>query len=168
MNSSSASPPWSLTEPVAKTIAPFTGLTAAAELTVPQIPIFAEKASTDLMRLSDARRLPIVAAPVFIYTGTGSGAQDTFVLQIALPVANDTSTGELSDTHAVKTFDAFTCLSFDFHGSLHHIAQAYPIAMDALKTAGHTPMEQSREVYKRWIAYDSAENVTEIQLGLKS
>jgi len=157
---------WSLDEPVQRIVPAFTGLVAAAELTIPQIPIFAEQASTDLMRLADAHRVPIIAAPVFIYTGQGTGTNDSFLLQIALPVPEEVDIGDAQSQYATKGFDELRCLCFDYHGSMHHLGQAYPLAMTALKDAGHTPIEQTREVYKRWIAYDSPENVTEIQLGI--
>ncbi len=160
-------PPWWLDEPIAKAVPGFVGLAAAAELSVPQIPLFAERATTDLMRLADAHRLPIIAAPVFIYTGAGTAANDTFLLQIALPIPPDSDQNIPDDRYAIKAFEAFKCLAFDYHGSLHHLGEAYPPAMNALRDAGHTPMEQSREVYKRWIAYDAPQNVTEIQLGVR-
>lgn len=157
---------WSLTDLTIRDVPAFTGLTAAAELTIPAIPTFAEKASSNLMRLADARAIPIVDAPVFVYTGVGVGANDTFRLQIALPVPPDTQLEGVDDQFALISYEPFRCAAFDFHGPMMHIGEAYPQAMNALKEAGHTPVEQSREVYKWWVAYDSPDNVIEIQLGI--
>jgi len=157
---------WSLSELVVREVPGFTGLTAAADLTIPAIPTFAEKATTDLMRLADARGIPIVDAPVFIYTGVGTGANDTFRLRIALPVPADTTLAGVDDQFAVIRYDPFQCAAFDFTGPMMHLGEAYPEAMNALKAAGHTPVEQSREVYKHWVAYDDPRNVVEVQLGI--
>ena len=159
-------PPFQLAEPVVRDVPAFTGLTAAARLALPQIPIFAEQASTDLMRLADAHRLPLVAAPVFIYTGPGTGGHDLVTLQIALPVPPEAEFSSPDERYALKTFDAFHCLGFLYRGPITHLGDAYPIAMNELRARGHTPMEQSREVYQRWIAYDSPDNQVEIQFGI--
>jgi len=157
---------WSLADLVVRTVPPFAGLTAAAELTLPAIPTFAEQATTDLMRLADARRIPIIDAPVFVYTGVGAGANDTFRLRIALPIDPATDLSGVDERFALVNYEAFKCAAFDFTGPMTHVGDAYPQAMNALKAAGHRPVEQSREVYKHWIAYDSPQNVTEIQLGI--
>ena len=157
---------WSLSDLIVRDVPGFVGLTAAAELTIPAIPTFAERATIDLMRLADARAIPIVDAPVFIYTGVGVGANDTFRLQIALPVPEETKLDGVDDQFALITYEPFRCGAFDFHGPMTHIGEAYPQAMNALKEADHTPVKQSREVYKQWVGYDSPDNITEIQLGI--
>lgn len=158
-------PAWSLGEIELKTVQAFTGLTAAAELTIPAIPVFAERASTVLMRLADAHRLPLVGAPVFVYTGVGTTHDAPFRLQIALPVPDDAAFTD-TDEHALVRYADFRCAAFDYRGPMTHIGEAYPEAMNRLRDAGHRPVEQSREVYKRWVAYDAPENITEIQLGV--
>lgn len=162
-----ADPPFKLDEPTARLVPPFTGLTAAARLTMPQIPIFAERATTNLMRLADAHRLALTGDPVFIYSGAGTGPHDLFTMQIALPVPDDAADQiQPTDDHAVKHFDAFKCFAVGYRGPMTHIGDAYAPVMNALRDAGHTPLEQSREVYRRWVAYDSPENHVEIQLGI--
>lgn len=163
-------PPFTLDEPLVRDVPPFAGLAAAARLTMPQIPIFAERASTDLMRLADAHRLPLVDDPVFIYSGAGTGPHDLFTLQVALPVDPDhpaVVAFQPTDDHAVKRFDAFRCFAAGYHGPMTHLGDAYAPLMNALRDAGHTPLEQSREVYRRWVAYDAPDNHVEIQLGIR-
>jgi hypothetical protein len=157
---------WSLGEPARKRVPTFTALAAAAELTVPQIPRFAEQATTDLMRLADAHRLPIIAPPVFVYTGPGTGAHDTFLLRIAMPVPDNATLADHPGEQAIVTIEPFDCLAFDYRGPMQHIGRAYPLAMNRLRELGHRPAEPSREVYKHWVAYDAPDNITEIQLGL--
>jgi hypothetical protein len=162
--------PFKLSEPVTRTVPAFTALTAAGRLTIPGIPVFAERATTDLMRLADAHRLPIIAPPVFIYANADDGNASTFVMQIAMPVAEGTTlAGPGADERfAVKRFDAFDCLAVDYRGPMAHIGDAYPLVVDAIGPTGRTAAEQSREVYKHWVGYDEPDNVIEIQIGLLS
>lgn len=160
---------WQLSQMTVKTVPAFGALVQQAQLTVPKIPHFAEQATTGLVRLAEARAVEVVGPPVFIYTGAGTGANDLLTMQVAFPVADGLKfeTTDGPNPTALLRFDAFRCASFDFHGPLVRLAEAYAPAMNALKAEGHTPCEQSREVYRYWVGYDSPENVVEVQLGIR-
>lgn len=161
---------WSLSTLTAKTAEPFSALVQEARLTVPKIPQFAEQATTSLMQLCQAHGLSLVGPPTFVYTGAGTGANDLLTLQVAFPV-DRSALGDrppaLPPDTAVLAFAAFKCAAIDFRGPIMHLPQAYAPAMNELREQGHTPVEQSREVYKHWVGYDEPDNVVEIQLGVR-
>ena len=39
--------------------------------------------------------------------------------------------------------------------------------MKEVRKSGLTPMNINREVYRKWVAFDSPENVTELQVEVK-
>ncbi len=147
----------------------FTGLSAAAHLTVPKIPVFAEKATTDLMRLADARGIPIVGPCVFIYDSAAVDADasnDIFTLTVAFPVPEDVDFEGTEHFRALR-YPPFRCAVFEYAGPLSRIGDAYPLAVAAVREADLKLVTQSREVYRHYTGYDEADNVVEIQLGLK-
>ncbi len=160
---------WQLSRMTVKTVPAFSALVQQAQLTVPKIPQFAEQATTSLVRLTEARRIEVIAPPVFVYTGAGTGAEDLLMMQVAFVVGDDLAfeTTDGPSPTALLRFEAFRCASFDFTGPAVHLAEAYAPAMNALRAGGHTPREQSREVYKRWAGYDSRQNTVEVQLGIR-
>ena len=158
---------WQLSELAVITVPGFSALVEQAELTVPKIPTFAEEATTSLMRITEECGIEITAPPVFVYTGAGTGAEDLFTMQVAFPVAEETKF-EGNDRVSLVSYEAFKCArALIYRGAMMRLGEAYPVAMNALKDAEHVPMEQSREVYKYWVGYDSPENVIEIQMGIR-
>jgi hypothetical protein len=158
---------WKLSTMSIVRVPAMTALVCRGQVTVPAIPQFAEAATTRLMRYTRDRHIEVIAPPLFIYTGAGTGPDDPFTLEVAFPIADhaaiDAGNG---DDIARRHIEAFDCASFEYHGPMQHLGDAYPHAMNALKAEGHTPVEQSREVYRRWAGYDSPANVIEIQLGI--
>ncbi len=157
---------WQLSAMTTQTVPAFSALVEEARLTVPKIPAFAEEASISLMRVTEECGIEITAPPVFVYTGAGTGENDLFTMQVVFPVAPGTKF-EGNDRVGMLEFEAFRCASFDFRGPMMHLGEAYPVAMNALQSEELVAVEQSREVYKYWVGYDSPENIVEIQLGIR-
>lgn len=164
-NQPSDQPNWALSEPTRKTVPAFTALVAEARLTVPKIAQFAEQATTQIVHEARAGGIDLIGPATFIYSGTGTGAHDLFRMQVALPVPPGT-VYQGDQPLAVLEIPELSCVAFDYVGPLMHIGDAYPICMNAMKEDSLQPREESREVYKHFLAYDHADNITEIQFSV--
>jgi len=67
----------------------------------------------------------------------------------------------------LKSTAAFKCVATDFVGPMTKIGESWMNFVQSIRAAGHKPTDQSREIYKKWIAFDSADNITELQQGVE-
>jgi hypothetical protein len=67
----------------------------------------------------------------------------------------------------LKSTPPFKCIATDYVGPMTPIGESWTEFVSSLFTAGHKPTDQSREIYKKWIAFDSPDNVTELQQGVE-
>ena len=106
------------------------------------------------------------AGPViFVYYGIEANPTQEFDLDICVPTAAETAIPTEAPT-GCKMLGAFECIAADFNGSMHGISRAGARWQKPGGPSGRLASGQSREVYKKWISFDSSENVTELQKGI--
>lgn len=62
---------------------------------------------------------------------------------------------------------AWEHMSTLFHGSMEDIGKAWDDFTGEVGKSGLTPKNINREVYRKWVAFDSQENITELQVEAK-
>ena len=148
-----------------KTIPPIPVAFRRDRLTIPQVPAHVGPAIESLM---DALRQCGVqpAGPViFVYYGVETGPKQEFDLDICVPMPADTAIPTTTPL-GCKTLPAFECIAADFVGSMDEIGHAWREVAEAWRASGRRASGQSREVYRKWIGFDSPVNVTELQKGI--
>ena len=86
-----------------------------------------------------------------------------FVLEIAMVVDGEKP---YDGKYKFKELQGFKCASTVHNGSINEMGETYKKFMPQLFSNGHKINDESREVYHKYVGPDSAENVTEIQIGL--
>ena len=153
-------------EPKIKQVPAIPVISRRDRLTTPQIPAHSGPAIHSL--IDTLKRLGIEPAGneiIYVYHGcTGDPAQP-FDLQICLPVV------AVSDVRpdvpvTFTTLAPFRCVAGKYVGSMTGIGPAWMKMCSFIREDGHKPTSESREVYIKWVDFDSAENVTELQQGI--
>ena len=135
-------------------------------VTIPQIPAHSGPAVKSLMDTLKALNVgPGHGDMIYIYHGCTGDPAAEFDLEIALPVPGGLAARPMPPIE-LKTAPAFRCLAVDYAGPMTGIGAAWMRLIESARAAGHRPTEESREVYKKWVAFDSPENVTELQQGI--
>ena len=134
-------------------------------LTIPQVPAHAGPAIDSLMATLRRAEVRPAGPVVFVYYGIEADPTQEFDLDICVPLPAEAVISAAAPI-ACKTLPAFACMCADYVGSMHGIANAWRQVADAWRASGRKASGESREVYKRWIDFDSAENVTELQKGI--
>ena len=134
-----------------------------AELTMAEIPAFADEAGEPLFQSAQENQLVIVGPTEFIYLNAGGDPAKPFQLIIGLPVRSEKTN---TDAFGFLETPPFECLSVDYKGPMQNIGQAWKDLLRQVLEAGYLPANQGREVYKDWHAFDAEDNVTELQMGV--
>lgn len=100
-----------------------------------------------------------------ILRGAGMDQNKPILLQVGLPVAEDTSSG--SGEYQVKTLPTFRCAAVVFSGPIKQVGKVYPQLYKDLYSAGLQPTGETRQVFLLWDGPDSANNVVLIEVGVK-
>ena len=108
--------------------------------------------------------LEIVGPSTFIYFGAEESPNAHFDLLIAVPV--NAYPPDIPDGFEVLGTSRFHCLSVEYVGSMPNIQTAYRALRNAIHEQKLTPTFEAREIYKKWVDFDSEENITEIQIGI--
>lgn len=101
---------------------------------------------------------------MFIYTGLGQDMTKPFDLEIgwcAWDKAKDV--GELK----VRKLAAFKCATMLYTGPVTKIGKVFEKLMPAVAVANLTPTGETREAYLYWEGPGSANNVIQVQVGIK-
>ncbi|NCD33651.1 MAG: AraC family transcriptional regulator [Spartobacteria bacterium] len=134
------------------------------ELTIPEIPAFAEEAIRQLHCLAGNCSLEISGCCQFIYINSDGQPAKPFTLIIGLPVINRKPITQ--DGVFFFQTEPYTCIYTDHNGSERDVGMAWHRLVDDVLTAGYIPANQCREIYKQWIEPNSEENITELQIGI--
>jgi effector-binding domain-containing protein len=135
-------------------------------LTIPQIPSHSGPAIQSLIEtLNRLGVSPAGGAMIYIYHGCDGNPATEFDLEICLPVPTGL-TARVELPIELKSTLPFQCIAADYVGPMSGIGRAWMELVQEIKSSGRQPTEQSREVYKKWVGFDSAENVTELQQGI--
>ena len=71
-----------------------------------------------------------------------------------------------SGKYKFKSLKGFKCATTIHNGSINKLGETYEKFMPELFKSGNKMTDQSREVYIKYVEQDSAENITEIQVGV--
>jgi effector-binding domain-containing protein len=84
-------------------------------------------------------------------------------LSAGVPVPPRTKAGKLK---LIKV-PAWSCLTALYRGSMPGIQEAWQAMVDKAADLGLEGPLQNREIYRKWIGFDSKDNVTVLQLRIK-
>lgn len=153
-------------EPQIKLMPPVEVISRRDRLTIPQIPAHSGPAIQSLIEALDRMNVsPTGGDMIYVYHGCNGDPALPFDLEIALPVPPGTAT-RLDSPLKLNTLPEFRCLATDYVGPMTGIGQAWMRLVGAVRAAGHQPTDESREVYKKWVGFNSPKNVTELQQGI--
>jgi hypothetical protein len=148
-----------------KIIPPIRVLFRRDRLTIPQVPSHAGPAIDSLMAALRRANVRPAGPVIFVYYGIEADPTQEFDLDICVPLPAQTV---ISDAAPIgcKMLRAFDCVSANYVGRMQEIGDAWRQVAAAWRASGRQASGESREVYKRWIGFDSIENVTELQKGI--
>lgn len=134
------------------------------DVTIPEIPTISRNEVDQMVEaLADVGASPV--APVtFIYHGADGTPETRFRLDIAFAVAAKPPAAP--EPYDVLETPAFRCLATDFVGPMFDIMHGYARLFSAMNDQGLAFTGESREIYRKWIGYESPDNVTELQIGV--
>lgn len=135
------------------------------EVTIPEISALARGVVDDMLAALLARGIPPTAPVHFVYQGADGTLDTRFRLTFAIPVSERPA--EPVDGYEVVELPEFRCVASDFVGAMPDIQWAYDQLIAAIHARGWRMSGQSREIYKKWVAFESPDNVTELQVGFE-
>lgn len=148
-----------------KTAPSATWLVTSKRLRQPEIPRFAGQAIGVVEDKANALGLQIIGPPIFVYHCGDCDAGEAFLLEIA--VAVNAATGDPRPCEFQQP-PPLRCISATYIGSMRGIQDAWKEMHDHVENGGYTHAGVSREVYHYFKDFDSDENETELQVGIKS
>lgn len=149
-----------------KQIPPIPVISRRDRLTIPQIPAHSGPAVQSLLETLKRVGISPTSGPmIYVYHGCNGDPAVEFDLEICLPVTAGLA-AQVEPPIELKTTSPFQCMAADYVGPMSGIGRAWMELVQAVTAAGRQPTEQSREVYKKWVGFNSAENVTELQQGV--
>ncbi|PXF29254.1 hypothetical protein WH50_21795 [Pokkaliibacter plantistimulans] len=140
----------------------FTGVALRKTMTLKQIADFAGEALPVIH--DDMKRLDLHCAgpAVFIYYGADGSADTEFELVVVQPVV---AAGGALERCEYYHASAFKCATLEYVGPMSGIGEGWHQLVAAVHAQGRHPSVECREVYDHWVALDSDENVTTLQMG---
>ena len=148
-----------------KTVPPTIFVMSSHEgVTIPEISAVSRGVVDDMIAELHARGIKPFAPMHFIYHGADGSLTTKFRLTIAFPIAGRPA--EPIEEYEVAELPAFRCMAADYVGPMADIQIAYNEILDAISASGRARSPESREIYKKWIAFESPDNVTELQVGV--
>ncbi len=145
-----------------KTVKPFLFLHGTAETDFPGIVSTGGKIMEALDQYIKTREIKVTGPVIWMYDHIGDGMVK---LKAGVPVQGVTRAGK---GFSVRQQKAWACMSTPYTGSMKKIPKAWDEFTEAIREQGLTPMNINREVYLKWIGFDSKENLTELQVAVKA
>ncbi|HKP98145.1 MAG TPA: hypothetical protein VJ385_20615 [Fibrobacteria bacterium] len=103
----------------------------------------------------------IAGACVWAYEHLGGGK---VLLRAGFPIE---AGPEPRDGFFVTREGEWKCVSTEYAGAMDGIAAAWDRFIGSVKAAGLKPLNINREIYRKWIAMDSPDNLTELQVQIE-
>jgi len=126
-----------------------------------EIPPFAGEVLPKIVAKAKEMGLRTTEPEMFIYTFQQGG---TMNLVLGVPVRE--AKGESGEFKFIAT-QPVRCVSTSYKGSMLGIKQAWDAFIEATNRQKLEFAAENREVYLKWVDFDSAENETELQRVLK-
>jgi effector-binding domain-containing protein len=135
------------------------------DVTIPEIPAIARNEVDQLIATIEEQGLVATSPVVFIYNGADGSPTTRFKLTLAFPLADRPES--VPEPYEIVDAPTFRCVSTDFVGAIQDIMGGYARLFDAVDELGLSFTGESREIYRKWVGYESDDNITELQLGVK-
>jgi effector-binding domain-containing protein len=146
---------------IIKTHPPLTVLYSSHQTTIQQLHQFVGTVMKDLYLEAVSKTL--VTGPVYwIYHGMDGKPDSLFTLQIALPVKS----GFQPSKFQVTELPSFKTLSHIHDGPWEQLSATYAEMMRHIETNKIPLKDESRELYLNIDFQNSANNITEVQIGI--
>jgi effector-binding domain-containing protein len=133
-------------------------------VTIPEIAAVSRAVVDDMIADLQAHGITPLAPVHFIYHGADGTLTTKFRLTIAFPIAKRPA--QQIEEYEIAELPAFTCMAADYVGPMPDIQIAYDEILTAIDSSGRKRTPESREIYKKWIGFESPDNVTELQVGV--
>ncbi|MEQ1635188.1 MAG: GyrI-like domain-containing protein [Methylococcales bacterium] len=146
-----------------KTVPPSLYLAIKKNLTLPDVPVFADSVIPKLKQESELLGLDVTGPLEFIYEGCDGSPDVPFDLTIGFPIQAMKSA---STAFVYITTHSFPCVFLEYKGSVYGIGAGWHEFFATVFKADLILTGQCREVYQHWVDHDSAENITELQIGI--
>lgn len=146
-----------------KVVEPKTFFYAEGKTSLRHIHEYSNEVIPALMKESERAGVQITGPMEFIYFGACADMDKEFTLQIALPVKEEK---EVSKEYGFKQSVPFKCISHEYKGDVSKMGTAYENLFQQLFSHQLQPNDEVREVYAKWEHLTSANNITEIQIGV--
>ena len=148
-----------------KTVPPTVFVMSSHEgVTIPEISAVSRGVVDDMIADLQAAGITPLAPVHFIYHGADGTLTTKFRLTIAFPIGKRPV--QPIEDYEIAELPAFTCMASDYVGPMPDIQIAYDEILDAIDASGRKRTPESREIYKKWIGFESPDNVTELQVGV--
>jgi effector-binding domain-containing protein len=161
----SAADPTATTEVRVKETAPHQFFCAKKQMKIAEMSEFATTTIETLIRKATELKLAQTGPIMITYFNFHGDPEQTFTGELAVPINNAENAAQAGDFYVRKT-EKFKCASTIFQGNLRGIGEAWQNFVEKAMTKGE-PTGESRELYLYWEGHDSANNIVELQLGLK-
>lgn len=119
--------------------------------------------AAELYKEAAAQQLLPVGPITWIYIGADGKPDTVFTLEIALPVHGQPATESL---FLYKELPAFQCATTVHYGAWNKLGDAYRRLFAGLQQNGRQANGFCREEYIRMDFADTANNITEVQVGI--
>ena len=148
-----------------KTVPPTVFVMSSHEgVTIPEISAVSRGVVDDMIADLQAAGVTPLAPVHFIYHGADGTLTTKFRLTIAFPIARRPA--KPIEDYEIAELPAFKCMASEYIGPMPDIQIAYDEILNAIDESGRKRTPESREIYKKWIGFESPDNVTELQVGV--
>lgn len=147
-----------------KNVAPKKYFFYSEKTTLRELNDVANKEVKPIMEAVEELGLQPVGPMEFIYFDCTEEMDKEFTLEIAIPVADQKPYS--GGKYAFKEAEEFKCISQTHHGDLAKLPEVYDTMFKKISADNVKVTNEIREVYKHYEVNSSANNVTEIQVGL--
>lgn len=104
-----------------------------------------------------------IAPMQFVYYGCDDNPDTRFTIEIAMVIEEEKP---YEGKYKFKELEGFKCVSTIHNGNVNDLDKTYEKFTPELLKSGMKMTDQSREVYHKYIQQESAENITEILIGV--
>ena len=144
-----------------KTAEPFTFLYGAKVVAYAKVAAEGGKLMDGLMALIEGTTV-LIGPPVWSYRAAGPG-------KLALRAGHQVKPGTRGKApYSARWEPEWVCLSARYRGPMPRIVEAWEEFLGKAMKKGLLLSEERREIYLKWFGFDSADNVTELQIRLRA
>lgn len=156
-----------VSKPREELVPPLKGISIEKRLTRRDIRRFAYAHAKPMVELAKELGMKQRGPLFFIYkdaNGDFDSVDTEFTLQIVVPVENE---AEVRAPYQVVKIPQLKCYAVVFRGSMYRIEEAWDFLVDVAGGQKYELTGERREIFEEWYSFESKDNVTELQLGVK-